>query len=87
MLRLKEMSVQLINKAADGIKICRFAGESLVTIVMPRDLLEVAASLPELPQRGVYYLLDEDHGVISRVYAGQTTRGFARFIDHKSKKS
>lgn len=86
MLSLKEMSIQLINKSADGIKVCRFAGESLVTIVMPRDLLEVAHTLPGLPKRGVYYLLDEDHGVISRVYAGQTVKGFNRFIDHKAKK-
>lgn len=87
MLSLKEVKVQLIDKAADGIKICRIDGESLVTVVIPRDLLERAQTLPELPSRGVYYLLDEDHGVISRVYAGQTVKGFHRFADHKSKRA
>lgn len=78
--------MQLINGEPDGIRICRVEGESLVTVVAPREKLDEAKTLPELPHRGIYYLLDEDHGTLSRVYAGQTTQGFARLDDHKARK-
>ena len=80
------MTIQIIDNNPDGIRICRVDGESLVTVVVPRDMLGEAKCLPDLPDRGVYYLLDEDHGVLSRVYAGQTTRGLVRLDAHKTKK-
>lgn len=86
MIRLTTMMVQLINHETDGIRICRFEGESLVTVVIPRDRLSEAKQLPKLPKRGLYYLLDENHGVLSRVYAGQTTQGISRLDNHKAKK-
>ena len=86
MIRLTTMTVQLIDGEPDGIRICHVEGESLVTVVVPREELAEAKRLPELPCRGVYYLLDEDHGVLSRVYAGQTTQGVARLDAHKAKK-
>lgn len=86
MIDLVAMTIRLIDRRPDGIKICRVEGESLVTVVVPRELLGQAKRLPAIPKRGVYYLLDEDHGVISRVYAGQTTQGLARLDAHKSKK-
>ena len=57
-----------------------------MTVVVPREDLAEAKSLPNIPQRGIYYLLDEDHGNVSRVYAGQTTQGIARLDAHKAKK-
>ncbi|PWG65350.1 DUF4357 domain-containing protein [Bifidobacterium callitrichidarum] len=80
------MTMRLIDNDPDGIRICWVEGESLVTIVVPRDKLTEAKQLPDMPERGVYYLLDEDHGVLSRVYAGQTTQGLARLEAHKAKK-
>ena len=86
MIQLSTMTVQLIDCEPDGIRICRIEGESLVTVVVPREKLVEAKHLPEMPCRGVYYLLDEDHGVLSRVYAGQTTQGIVRLEAHKAKK-
>ncbi len=86
MIRLTAMTIQLIDNETSGIRICRVEGESLVTVVVPRDRLSDAKKLPDLPCRGVYYLLDEDHGVLSRVYAGQTTQGLGRLDAHKAKK-
>ncbi len=86
MIHLTTMTIQLIDNNADGIRICRVEGESLVTVVIPRGKLAEAAKLPQLPQRGIYYLLDEDHGILSRVYAGQTIQGILRLESHKSKK-
>ncbi len=86
MIRVKTLTIQLIDALPDRIRICRVEGESLVTIVIPRDDLAEAKLLPNIPQRGIYYLLDEDHGRVGRVYAGQTTQGIARLDSHKAKK-
>lgn len=86
MIRVKTLTVQLIDAQPNRIRICRIDGESLVTVVIPREDLAEAKSLPNIPQRGIYYLLDEDHGNVSRVYAGQTTQGIARLDAHKAKK-
>lgn len=86
MISLTTLTMQLIDSDPDGIRICRVEGESLVTVVVPRDRLAQAKSLPNMPHRGVYYLLDESHGVLSRVYAGQTLCGLARLEAHKAKK-
>lgn len=85
-IELKTITMQLIGGDPDGIRICRVEGESLVTVVVPREKLGEAKTLPELPHRGIYYLLDEDHGTLSRVYAGQTTQGLNRLDAHKAKK-
>ena len=86
MIELTTMTMQLIDNEPDGIRICRVEGESLVTVVVPREKLSDAKNLPELPYRGIYYLLDEDHGVLGRVYAGQTMQGLLRLDAHKAKK-
>ena len=80
------MNVRFIGGKPDGIRICHVEGEPLTTVIVPRELLSEAKRLTGIPKRGVYYLLDEDHGVIDRVYAGQTTQGLSRLDAHKSKK-
>lgn len=86
MINLTTMTIQFIDCEPDGIRICRIEGESLVTVVVPRELLSQASQLPQMPRRGIYYLLDEDHGILSRVYAGQTIQGISRLESHKSRK-
>lgn len=75
MTSLETSTIQLLGGDPDGIRICRVEGESLVTIVIPRDKLLETKQLPDIPPRGIYYLLDEDRGNLNRVYAGQTTQG------------
>lgn len=86
MIRVKTLTIQLIDAQPDRIRICRVEGESLVTIIIPREDLAEAKALPSIPQRGIYYLLDEGHGNVSRVYAGQTTQGITRLEAHKARK-
>lgn len=86
MICVKTLTVQLIDAQPDRIRICRVEGESLVTIVVPKEDLAEAKALPNIPQRGIYYLLDEDHGNVSRVYAGQTTQGIVRLDAHRARK-
>ena len=42
MIALTAMTIQIIDNNPDGIRICRVDGESLVTVVVPRDMLCVA---------------------------------------------
>lgn len=86
MIRVKTLILQLIDDKPDGIRICRVEAESLITVVIPREMVNEAKLLPDIPQRGVYYLIDEDHGNISRIYAGQTTQGISRLDSHRSNK-
>ncbi|WP_455798120.1 GIY-YIG nuclease family protein [Adlercreutzia sp. CNCM I-6207] len=86
MIDLKTLTMQIINGDASGIKICRIAGSTLVTIVIPRELLSEAKGLPEIPKRGIYYLLDDNKGRLKRVYAGQTVQGIQRLDDHNQRK-
>ncbi len=85
-IELTKLTIMLIDNQTDGIKLCDVEGESLMTVVIPREKLADAKKLPDIPQRGIYYLLDEDHGILSRVYAGKTTQGLSRLDSHKSKK-
>lgn len=87
MINLKTLTLQLIDGEPNGIKICRLTGSTLVTVVIPRDLLAQAKKLPEIPKRGVYYLLDDNKGRLRRVYAGQTVQGISRLDDHFVKKN
>lgn len=86
MINLKTITLQLIDGEPNGIKLCRLAGSTLMTIVIPRGLLSQAKKLPEIPKRGVYYLLDDNKGRLRRVYAGQTVQGISRLDDHYAKK-
>lgn len=49
MIRVKTLTVQLIDAQPDRIRICRIDGESLVTVVIPREDLAEAKSLPNIP--------------------------------------
>ena len=87
MISLETSTMQLIGGDLDGIRICRVEGESLVTSVIPRDNLLEAKQLPDIPPRGICYLLDEDHGNLNRVYTGQTTQSVTRLDAHKARKT
>lgn len=86
MIQSKTFIMRLINDDPDGIKLCRVDGSSLVTLVIPRELLAEAKRLPEIPSRGVYYLLADNKGVLKRAYAGYTVQGLKRLDDHNHRK-
>ena len=85
-LNVTNVTMRLIDGDPEGIRLCYVEGKSLVMVIVPRDRLTQAKHLPDLPKRGVYFLLDEDHGNLARVYAGQTLQGVVRLDAHKAKK-
>ena len=86
MIDLTTFTMQIIDNDPEGIKICQVDGSSLVTVVVPRQLLAKAKDLPDVPERGVYYLLRVEGGRLQRVYAGKTTTGINRLDSHNSLK-
>ena len=86
MIDLTTFAMQIIENDPEGIKICQVDGSSLVTVVVPRQLLAKAKDLPDVPGRGVYYLLRVEGGRLRRVYAGKTLNGIRRLDDHNSQK-
>lgn len=85
-LRVTTYTTQLIGGVSDGIRLCRFVGRTMLTLVVPRYRVSEARQLPDVPVRGVYYLLKLEYGRPSRIYAGQTVQGVGRLDDHQSKK-
>lgn len=86
MARLKTMTTQFIDGEPNGIRICRCTLSTMTTAFVPRSLLSRAKQLEDLPARGIYYLINDEAGAISRLYVGQTQQGILRLDDHNAKK-
>ena len=86
-LAVATYTTQLIGGVADGIRLVRFMGRTMVTLIVPRHRVKEAKGLPDVPPRGVYYLLDMKDGKPGRVYAGQTVQGVGRLDSHLSGKA
>lgn len=86
MARLKTMTTQFIDGEPNGVRICRCTLSTMTTVFVPRPLLARAKQVGDLPSRGIYYLINDEDGVISRLYVGQTTQGILRLDDHNAKK-
>lgn len=86
MARLKTMTTQFIDGEPNGVRICRCALSTMTTVFVPRPLLSRAKQIADLPLRGIYYLINDEDGAISRLYVGQTQQGIARLDDHNAKK-
>ncbi len=81
-LKVTEFTTLLIGDDAGGIRICNFTGKLMTTLIIPRYCVVEAKQLPDLPARGVYYLLSMKNGKPNRLYAGQTTQGISRLDKH-----
>lgn len=86
MARLKTMTTQFIDGEPNGVRICRCTLSTMTTVFVPRPLLSRAKQIADLPLRGIYYLINDEDGAISRLYVGQTQQGIARLDDHNAKK-
>lgn len=86
MARLKTMTTQFIDGEPNGVRICRCTLSTMTTVFVPRLLLSRAKQIVDLPTRGIYYLVNDEDGAISRLYVGQTKQGIVRLDDHNAKK-
>ena len=86
MNRLKTITTQYIDGNPLGIRVCLRTLSPITTLVIPRPLLSDAKKLHDLPTHGIYYLINDEDGALSRLYVGQTTQGILRLSDHDAKK-
>lgn len=86
MARLKTMTTQFIDGKPNGIRVCQCTLSTMTTVFVPRPLLSRVKQINDLPLRGIYYLINDEDGVLSRLYVGQTTQGILRLDDHNAKK-
>lgn len=64
MARLKTMTTQFIDGEPNGVRICRCTLSTMTTVFVPRPLLARAKQVSDLPLRGIYYLINDEDGVI-----------------------
>lgn len=86
MSRLKTITTQYIDGNPLGIRVCLRTLSPITTLVIPRPLFADARTLADLPTHGIYYLINDEDGALSRLYVGQTTQGILRLNDHDAKK-
>lgn len=86
MPRLKTMTTQYIDGEPNGVRVLLRTLSPITAVVVPRPLLNRAKQIEDLPRQGIYYLINDEDGAISRLYVGQTTQGLLRLDDHKVKK-
>lgn len=86
MNRLKTITTQYIDGNPLGIRVCLRTLSPITTLVIPRPLLSDARALHDMPTHGIYYLINDEDGALSRLYVGQTTQGILRLSDHDAKK-
>ena len=86
MARLKTMTTQFIDGEPNGVRVCRCTLSTMTIVYVPRPLLSRAKQISDLPSRGIYYLINDEDGAISRLYVGQTKQGILRLDDHNAKK-
>ncbi len=86
MARLKTMTTQYIDGDPKGVRVILRTLSPITTVVVPRPFLNRAKQIEDLPHQGIYYLINDEDGGISRLYVGQTTQGLLRLDDHKVKK-
>lgn len=79
-------TTQFIDGDPNGIRVSHRILSTMQSVFIPRPLLARAKKLPNLPSRGIYYLISDEDGSISQLYVGQTTQGINRLDDHNVKK-
>jgi hypothetical protein len=59
---------------------------TIKAFVIPRIYLNEAKKLTGVDNPGVYFLINDDTGSLSKIYIGQTRNGISRLDDHNAKK-
>ena len=59
---------------------------TIKAFVIPRLYLAEAKKLTGVDNPGVYFLINDETGSLSKIYIGQTRNGISRLDDHNSKK-
>lgn len=84
--RSKRLEIIFHNGEPEGIRIYMRHLSTIKAFVVPRIYLNEAKKLTGVDNPGVYFLINDEAGSLSRIYIGQTRNGITRLDDHNAKK-
>ena len=84
--RSKRLEIIFHNGEPEGIRIYMRHLSTIKAFVIPRIYLNEAKKLTGVDNPGVYFLINDDTGSLSKIYIGQTRNGISRLDDHNAKK-
>ena len=84
--RSKRLEIIFHNGEPEGIRIYMRHLSMIKAFVIPRIYLNEAKKLTGVDNLGVYFLINDDTGSLSKIYIGQTRNGISRLDDHNAKK-
>ena len=86
MSKSKRIEIIFHNGEPDGIRLYMRHLSTIKTYVIPRQYLAEAKSLTGVDNPGVYFLVNDETGTLTKLYIGQTRNGISRLDDHNAKK-
>ena len=86
MARSKRLEIIFYNGEPDGIRIYMRHLSTIKAFVIPRIYLSEAKKLTGVDNPGVYFLINDETGSLSKIYVGQTRNGITRLDDHNTRK-
>ena len=86
MNKSKRIEIIFHNGEPDGIRLYMRHLSTIKTYVVPRQYLAEAKNLTGIDNPGVYFLVNDEAGSLTKLYIGQTRNGISRLDDHNAKK-
>lgn len=86
MARSKRLEIIFHNGEPEGIRIYMRHLSTVKAFVIPRICLNEAKKLTGVDNPGVYFLINDETGSLSKISIGQTRNGISRLDDHNTKK-
>lgn len=86
MSKSKRLETIFHNGEPDGIRTYMRHLSPIKTYVVPRQYLSEAKGLTGIDFPGVYFLVNDEAGALTKLYIGQTRNGISRLDDHNAKK-
>lgn len=86
MSKSKRLEIIYHNGEPDGIRLYMRHLSTIKTYVVPRQYLAEAKGLTGVDNPGVYFLINDEAGALTKLYIGQTRNGISRLDDHNAKK-
>ena len=86
MSKSKRLETIFHNGEPDGIRTYMRYLSPIKTYVVPRQYLSEAKGLTGIDSPGVYFLVNDEAGALTKLYIGQTRNGISRLDDHNAKK-
>ena len=86
MTKMELMQIIFHDGKPDGIRTCMRRLSPMKAYVIPRSCLSDAKNITGINNPGIYFLINDEGGILTEIYIGQTRKGIERMNDHKSHK-